>query len=148
MIYDVAVVGAGPAGSIFARELAHAMPELKIVLIDGQGETNRKPCGGLLAPDAQKALARFSLTLPKKILADPQIFTVETIDLEKRYTRYYQRHYLNMDRYAFDGWLLSLVPETVDMIKGRCEGVLKVNEGFRLSLSSDNKKMLLYPKMW
>ncbi len=146
MIYDVAVVGAGPAGAIFARELAHANPELKIVLIDGQGETNRKPCGGLLAPDAQKALARFSLTLPKKILADPQIFTVETIDLEKRYTRYYQRHYLNMDRYAFDSWLLSLVPKTVDVIKGRCEKIASENENFNLTLSSENKKTAVISK--
>lgn len=144
--YDIAIVGAGPAGAIFAREMGLAKPEMKILLIDGQGEINRKPCGGLLAPDAQKALARFSLTLPKRILADPQIFTVETIDLKTRRTRYYQRHYLNMDRYAFDSWLVSLVPSCVDVIKGRCEGAELEESGFKLKLSSDGSAFTVTAK--
>ena len=146
MIYDVVIVGAGPAGSIFARELAIANKQLKICLIDGQDEVNRKPCGGLLAPDAQKALARFSLTLPKKTLADPQIFTVETIDIEKGFRRYYQRHYLNMDRYAFDGWLLSIVPQCVDIIKGRCEKIVQEKDDFEITLFSSGKKTVLATK--
>jgi len=35
-IYDIAVVGAGPAGAVFVKELAEARPDLKIALIDGQ----------------------------------------------------------------------------------------------------------------
>ena len=31
-IYDIAVVGAGPAGSIFVKEIAQARPDLKILL--------------------------------------------------------------------------------------------------------------------
>lgn len=121
--YDVAIVGAGPAGAILAKELACEKADLRILLIDGQSEDNSKPCGGLLAPDAQKALAKFDLTLPKHILADPQIFTVETIDLEKKLVKYYQRHYLNMDRFAFDRWLLSLVPSCVEIVSARCLSV-------------------------
>ena len=66
--YDIIVVGAGPAGSVFVREIAKARPELKILMIDGQQLTSAKPCGGLLAPDAQKLLAKFDLVLPKSIL--------------------------------------------------------------------------------
>ena len=119
-IYDIAVIGAGPAGSIFVKEISRARPDLKILLIDGQTENSAKPCGGLLAPDAQKLLAKFDLALPKSILDDPQIFAVETIDLDQKLTRYYQRYYLNMNRYAFDQWLLSLVPPHVTICKGRC----------------------------
>lgn len=146
IMYDVAIVGAGPAGAVFARELAKVNNGLKIILIDGQEETNRKPCGGLLAPDAQKALARFNLTLPKSILADPQIFTVETIDLDKKYTRYYQRHYLNMDRYAFDKWLVSLIPDFVEVTKGRCEKICHDQEGYALTLCRGKEKRVLFAK--
>ena len=131
-IYDIAVVGAGPAGTVFVKELAQARPDLKILLIDGQSPDSAKPCGGLLAPDAQKLLARFDLVLPKSVLEDPQIFAVETIDVKQNLVRYYQRHYLNMDRYAFDQWLLSLVPSHVSVCKGRCNGIEKEGELYRL----------------
>lgn len=133
MTYDVAVVGAGPAGSVFARELALARPEMKIALIDGQTGQRAKVCGGLLAPDAQKLLARFDMTLPTEILADPQIFAVKTIDLVSRRVRYYQRHYLNMDRRAFDAWLLSLAQGS-DIVRGRCTKIEKNGDGFSLAI--------------
>lgn len=138
-VYDVAVVGAGPAGTVFVKELAQARPDLKIILIDGQSPDSAKPCGGLLAPDAQKLLARFDLVLPKSILEDPQIFAVETIDIDQNLVRYYQRHYLNMNRYAFDRWLLSLVPSCVNICKGRCNGIKK--EGDLHSLLIKNGDM-------
>jgi len=138
--YDVAIVGAGPAGAVFAKELACARADLQIVLIDGQSTDSAKPCGGLLAPDAQKLLARFDLALPKSVLEDPQIFAVETIDIEQKLTRYYQRHYLNMDRYAFDKWLLSLVPQSVFIYKGRCVGIEEEGEAYRLSLLAPQKE--------
>lgn len=52
MQYDAAIIGAGPAGATFARRLAQQSPELKILLLDAQDEGHKKPCGGLLAPDA------------------------------------------------------------------------------------------------
>lgn len=139
-VYDVAVVGAGPAGAIFAKELAADGKPLRILLIDGQREEKSKPCGGLLAPDAQKVLAEFDLTLPRSVLADPQIFAVETIDLAKKCVRYYQRHYLNMNRYAFDRWLLSLVPETVTVLNARCVGICESDGKYTLTLECENEK--------
>lgn len=139
MIYDVAIIGAGPSGSVFAKELATGNPKLKILLIDGQSERNSKPCGGLLAPDAQMLMAKFNLTLPKNVLEDPQIFDVETIDLESGCVRYYQRHYLNMDRLAFDRYLMSLVPTGVDIIKDRCLKILETEEGYKLKMLSDKE---------
>lgn len=134
MQYDAAIIGAGPAGATFARRLAQQSPELKILLLDAQDEGHKKPCGGLLAPDAQKTLAHFDLVLPKSVLADPQIFAVETMDLRTRRVRYYQRYYLNMDRYAFDRWLVSLVPPTVEIVRGRCTAVSRTDGGFALTV--------------
>ena len=146
-VYDVAVVGAGPAGAIFVKELAKARPDLKILLINGQTETSAKPCGGLLAPDAQKLLARFDLVLPKSVLEDPQIFAVETIDIDQKLVRYYQRHYLNMDRFAFDSWLISLVPSTVSILKGRCKEITLDDALYSILIRSDNIEKMLYAKV-
>ena len=142
IIYDVAIIGAGPAGAVFARELAMRKPDAQILIIDGQTDHNSKPCGGLLSPDAQKVLAEFELTLPNAVLADPQIFSVHTLDLCTRLSRLYQRHYLNMDRLAFDRWLLSLVPKQVTVLAGRCTEIVR-NGNFSLSVRTEHGTRLL-----
>ncbi len=146
IIYDIAVIGAGPAGAVFVKEIAQSRPDLKIVLIDGQSPDSAKPCGGLLAPDAQKILAKFDLVLPKSILEDPQIFAVETIDIDKKLVRYYQRHYLNMDRYAFDRWLLSLIPSHVTILKGRCKEINKEGELYSIFAKNADEEIHLLSK--
>ena len=137
--YDIAIIGGGPAGAVFAKELSELLPDRKVLLIDGQTEKNPKVCGGLLAPDAQRMFAMLGLTLPKEILADPQIFDVETIDLRRKQVRYYQRHYLNMDRYAFDKWLVSLIPPSVDVEIGRCENIRKDADAYYLDVNQNGQ---------
>lgn len=132
--YDAAVIGAGPAGSVFASQLARMCPELHVLVIDGQTENNQKVCGGLLSPDAQKVLALLGLTLPNSVLADPQIFAVDTIDLKLKIRRLYQRHYLNMDRYAFDRWLVSMIPPQVEVIRARREELSVCEDGYMLTV--------------
>ncbi|MCL2881923.1 MAG: FAD-binding protein [Coriobacteriia bacterium] len=119
--YDIAVIGLGPAGSTFARLIDE---RYRVIALDKKREGCtgapddtpgfEKPCGGLLAPDAQLMLGRFGLTLPQSVLVDPQIFAVRAIDLQMKAIRYYQRFYLNCDRPAFDRWLMSLIPPHVD----------------------------------
>lgn len=130
-MYDVVIVGLGPAGSILAK----CLPEhLKILALDKKSsgvDSFQKPCGGMLAPDAQRALSSLSMTLPKDILVDPQIFCVKTIDLRNDITRHYQRHYVNMDRHKFDKWLMSLIPPSVDVRAGAtCTDVSRLCGGF------------------
>ena len=141
--YDIAIIGGGPAGTTFARALATAQPKLKIALVNATPKTGSKVCGGLLAPDAQKVLAQFDLSLPKSILADPQIFDVKTMDIASRVSRSYQRHYLNMDRGKFDKWLLSLVPDSVDLVDGKC---ISIEPGFRLHIKTDQEHIHLESK--
>ncbi|MBE6975032.1 MAG: FAD-binding protein [Ruminococcaceae bacterium] len=146
-VYDIAVVGAGPAGAVFVKELTQARPDLSILLIDGQSPDSAKPCGGLLAPDAQKLLARFDLVLPKSVLEDPQIFAVETIDIGQKLVRYYQRHYLNMDRYAFDQWLLSLVPASVQLLRGRCTRITSAEDHHLLTVQQGDDRSCIAARM-
>ena len=125
--YDVLIIGAGPAGSTLARMLAGSGQ--RIALLNGRTPGKAKVCGGLLAPDAQKVLAAFDLTLPKSVLVDPQIFSVKTIDLEADLVRYYSRFYINADRGRFDDWLRSLVPDGVNKLSGRCAALQRASDG-------------------
>lgn len=117
-MYDIVIVGSGPAGANLARLVGN---KYKVLLIDKRDLENENPvnlshkcCGGLLAPDAQKMIAALGLGIPKDILVDPQLFAVRTIDLSAKLERLYQRFYFNIDREKFDRWLVSLIPDTVD----------------------------------
>lgn len=72
--FDVAIIGIGPAGSALARKLAGKM---QVIALDKKHQCGTegfsKPCGGLLAPDAQRSFIRDGLTLPVDVIANPQI---------------------------------------------------------------------------
>ena len=134
---DIAVIGLGPAGSTAARLLA---PYFSVAAIDKKDSSSTdsskdekgfsKVCGGLLSPDAQKVLSRFNLTLPAEVLVSPQIFSVRTLDLNTKITRYYQRFYLNMDRNRFDRWLISLIPQNAKIYSlSAALGIFKIEAG-------------------
>jgi geranylgeranyl reductase len=117
-MFDLAIIGAGPAGGTLARLVGKSY---KVLLVDKRSFSDvprrfsaRKCCGGLLAPDAQRMLSELGLGLPKRVLQGPQLFVVKAIDIQQRLEKYYQRHYINMDRQEFDFWLLSMVPSNVD----------------------------------
>ena len=143
-MYDIAIIGAGPAGATLARLVAD---RYKVLLIDKRQLTGKavdpwhqKCCGGLLAPDAQKILAQFGLGIPKHVLVDPQIFVVRAIDQAHSLERYYQRFYINLDRYRFDCWLLSMVPSTVDIRLGmRFIAFNPIDAGYRIELQKKGK---------
>jgi geranylgeranyl reductase len=143
-MYDIAIIGAGPAGATLARLTGK---KYKILLIDKRdvtasaGDTMEpKCCGGLLAPDAQKMLAKMGLGLPLDILAEPQLFAVRAIDIPAGIERYYQRSYLNINRGRFDQWLVSLIPSGVDILP-RCffRSLEQDREGITLHLVQDER---------
>ena len=140
--YDIAVVGAGPAGASFARLIGK---KYKVLLLDRRSldkdYKNADPvkcCGGLLSPDAQKMLSRLNLGLPKDVLVGPQLFVVRTIDFDNNLERYYQRHYINIDREKFDRWLVSIIPDAVDTRFG-CSflGFEKEDKQFKIKFLKD-----------
>ncbi|MCL2847743.1 MAG: FAD-binding protein [Firmicutes bacterium] len=147
IIYDIAIIGLGPSGATLARLLSS---KLKVVAIDKGNGTPQgfiKPCGGLLAPDAQKILAQLNLTLPKNILVDPQLFSVRTIDTRLKIIRHYQRFYINLDRLKFDNWLRSLISPSVDIFnESLCESIEKIESGFKLTIISNNQKSIIFAK--
>jgi flavin-dependent dehydrogenase len=113
-MFDIIIIGAGPAGATFARLASNSR---KILLID-RWTSHEKCCGGLIAPDAQKMLAAFDYGIPKEILSDPQLFYVRSVDLESRNEGKYQRHYTNIDRKLLDGFIISKLPANVTFKPG------------------------------
>ncbi|MDR1554357.1 MAG: FAD-binding protein [Prevotellaceae bacterium] len=111
-MYDIAIIGLGPAGSTLARLLDK---KYKVIAIDKKNPEISKCCGGLLSPDAQKILAQFDICLPKDVLVDPQIFSVKTIDINNNIENFYQRFYINMNRLKFDNFLISLIPNNIEI---------------------------------
>lgn len=134
-MYDILIIGAGPAGSNLARLLASDKTnQYKVGLVEKRrlnqpvDPHRQKACGGLLSPDAQKMLAKLGLNIPSNILEDPQIFKVRTIDFDNNLERYYQRYYYNMDREKFDRYLFSLIPESIDKHLGEVVSSIHVND--------------------
>ncbi len=120
MVYDFIIIGAGPAGSILGKFLGEETKH-KVLIIDNKNLTDRKnlkSCGGLLSPSAQKQFADIGVTIPKDVLEDPQLFAVDTIDVDNNLNCLYQRYYYNMDRNKFDLYLNSRVPENVKRVFG------------------------------
>ena len=143
-MYDVTIIGAGPAGATLAKIIGR---QYRVLLVDRresdderENRINSNCCGGLLAPDAQAMLSRLGLGLPKKVLVDPQIFVVRTIDLEQNLEQYYQRFYINMDRRKFDAWLWSMLPDSVDTRSGfQFRSYDRKESCFEIRLSRDGK---------
>lgn len=143
-MFDIAIIGAGPAGSTLAKEVGK---KCKVLLVDKKDSLIKKPlgkcCGGLLAPDAQKILGEAGLALPKDVLVDPQIFAVRTIDFQANAERFYQRFYLNFDRAKFDKWLLSLVSSAVDFRNNAVlQDFTRQDDHFELKIFSEGKSSI------
>jgi flavin-dependent dehydrogenase len=126
-MHDIAILGAGPAGSTLARLLGR---KYRVLLVDRRRldaapSPGRfvKSCGGLVSPDAQKVMAQFGLGLPASVLVGPQLFTVRTLDLPSGLERYYQRFYINVDRERLDRWLASLAVHAETRFGCLCTGV-------------------------
>lgn len=135
-IFDIIIVGAGPAGATFAWQMAGKSK--KILLLNSNGLRPEKPCGGLLAPAAQKELAKLGLNLPSEILVDPQIFSVKTIDLSTELIKFYPRSYINIDRTKFDNWLKATVPDSIHKLEALCVKIEPKYDYFQLTCKTKN----------
>ncbi|AIO18074.1 Kynurenine 3-monooxygenase [Candidatus Izimaplasma bacterium HR1] len=141
-MYDIVIVGAGPAGSTLARLLPKV---LKVLIIDKRNlneypPKKEKACGGLISPDAQRMLAKFDIGLEKGILVSPQLFAVKVIDNDNNLERFYQRNYVNIDREKFDRALTKYIPENVEQIYNvKFNNCTKESNGYRFEYFENNE---------
>jgi len=135
-MYDLIICGAGPAGSTLAKFLGG---NLRVLLLEKrpldrphEAGDGTKCCGGLLAPDAQRAFAACGYALDNEALASPQTFLVRALDLQSGISRAYQRHYINMDREAFDRFLFDKADACEKRTGCVVKDVRRIAEGFEI----------------
>jgi len=109
--WDVVIVGAGAAGCAAAMHLPAGAGAL---MVDRAGPADGRCCGGLLNPDAQHAMARHGLRLPREVRVRPEPAVVHVIDRDAGIEQTYRRAYWNLDRARFDRWLLGQARHRAD----------------------------------
>ncbi|MEG0944602.1 MAG: FAD-binding protein [Angelakisella sp.] len=146
-MYDVVIIGLGPAGATLARLLDSRFQVACIDKKSDKADSFSKVCGGLISPDAQKALASFELTLPTSVLSSPQIFSVKTYDLTSHMIKNYQRFYINVNRHRFDRWLCSLIPTGVELYEDcRCSSVERTDSGYAVTFIKNGTPHTLHTR--
>lgn len=112
MMFDVAVIGAGPGGNIAAKICAHS--NLKTILVEKNALPRDKPCGGWLTPSALQIIYENFGELPKG-LVEKQI---EEIILLPTCRFSQEINGASVYRKSFDFWLTE---------KAKDEGVMVQN---------------------
>jgi len=135
---DVLIVGAGAAGCAAAIGLPDG---LRVLVIDRGEPSGGRCCGGLLAPDAQRAIAQLGLALPPEVRVRPEPRAVHVHDLDSGRTQTYRRDYVNLDRPRFDAWLLALATRRAEFRPHtRLAGLAAADGGVVARLSSGGRQ--------
>lgn len=118
-VYDLAIIGGGPAGATLCRILGNTF---KILLIERRslkeeydGVSKSKPCGGLVSNNAQVELKKMNLELPSDTLVNPQLSHIKAIDLKTEDYAIIKENLFNVNREKFDRWLFGLIPNSVNV---------------------------------
>ena len=138
---DVAVIGAGPAGARCARLLAGA--GRKVCIFEARSPDRAKLCGGLLNRRAQRFVQELG-GLPGEVRVGAltpalEFPALEYHDLDNRIRARYAPGYRNINRGAFDRWLLEQAvnagAEVVHPV--RVTGIETTADRVRLSAGAD-----------
>lgn len=103
-LWDVAIVGAGPAGSTAAYHLASKGH--KVLLLDKKDFPRDKVCGDGLIPDALKCLERMNLL--SKVMQEGRVVNKVTVFSPSRIRCEFPGFtFVTMKRYRFDAMLVE-----------------------------------------
>lgn len=112
--YDTVVAGAGPAGIMAA---VHAAKRGNVLLVDSSTLPRDKSCGGMLHELTQEFLAPFG-EIPQAIVLDPSHVQFRFVDWDRAIRKVTDLRFVNVDRAGFDAWLLTLLPDNVEVVDG------------------------------
>ena len=113
--YDTIIVGAGPAGIMAAL---HAADRGSVLLIDSSSLPRDKSCGGMLHELSLEALAPYG-EVPERIISAPRHVHFRYVDWDRDIRKATTVRFLNVDRADFDDWMVSLLPDAVEVV-GSC----------------------------
>lgn len=103
-MYDVIVVGAGPAGCMVSKKTAEH--GLKVMLIEKLEVPREKSCSGILIEKSIKMVENEFGRIPRKVLSKPNINKGIIITNENGQTFKFESDGLNIWRSSFDHWLM------------------------------------------
>ena len=109
--FDVAILGAGPAGCSAAFELGE---DFKVLLLDRGDLPQEKPCGGLLCEESIEVLRKWNM--PREILASPSRLNLGYIDVDNDISVKTGRKFWNVDRKRLSSWLIERLPSSVKIL--------------------------------
>jgi flavin-dependent dehydrogenase len=111
--YDTVVAGAGPSGVMAALHAARRGP---VLLVDSSAMPRNKSCGGMLHELTQDFLAPYG-GVPDHVVLAPRHVDFRYVDWDRRIRKATTLRFVNVDRAGFDGWLVSLLPDTVEIVE-------------------------------
>lgn len=109
--YSTIVVGAGPAGAMAAF---HAAARGSVLLIESSRLPRDKSCGGMLNAYTQTFLSEYG-QIPDDLSLDPAWVHFRYHDWDRKILKPTELRFSNVDRQRFDDWLLSLLPDSVEI---------------------------------
>ncbi len=133
MVYDVAVIGAGPAGSTTARFCA--MRGLKTLLLDRCSFPRKKVCGGGITTAALNSLG---FPLPVHIVLGQVCNLYSVFDHKSVYFSHPRPFMVTVDRAVFDDYLAEKAIEAGVEFKQTENLTSLTREGSNFSLKTQN----------
>lgn len=135
--YDVVVVGAGPAGIMAAVESARAAS--RVLLVEAAALPRQKSCGGMLNAYSRRALEPYG-KIPEEMILDPRWIDFRYYHIDRSVKKPTEVRFLNVDRELFDEWLLSLLPENVDLAEStRLSDVVQTDAEVTVTLQGSRR---------
>lgn len=109
--YATIVAGAGPAGILAARHAAERGP---VLLAEAGPLPRNKSCGGMLHGLSLETLRPYG-AVPESIVSTPRTVNFRYHDWDRQIRKVTTLEFLNVSRAGFDEWLLSLLPDDVEV---------------------------------
>ncbi|MDO8870766.1 MAG: NAD(P)/FAD-dependent oxidoreductase [Methanobacteriaceae archaeon] len=102
-MYDVIVIGVGPAGCMAAKKTAEA--GLNVLLVEKKSLPREKSCSGILIQKSIKVVEKEFGKIPERIFSQPVLNQGIIITNEEGQVYPYQSEGYNIWRNTFDEWL-------------------------------------------
>ncbi|MHA1299389.1 MAG: NAD(P)/FAD-dependent oxidoreductase [Candidatus Helarchaeota archaeon] len=130
-VFDVVIVGGGPAGAIAAKKLADA--KKSVLLIEKKTLPRHKICSGLISKEAQNILKKEGIPIPKAICVRPRLDKGVKIQktINSEFFKVPDRFY-NVFRRDFDYWLVLKASEAGAEVWSNTEFLNFTKEGEKL----------------
>lgn len=134
-MYDVVVVGAGPAGIAAAFRCANS--GLDTLLLEKQKFPKKKVCDGLMGPIARGLIEQELGEIPGAILSDPPYVEAVEIVVHGSGTFRFEEHIPLLWREDFDYWMVQQAqPSGFELREDRqFIGLTETQDGYRLRIS-------------